>query len=224
MRLAQRLRRFMFLFAILGFIFSISPSAAGNKLSDDYDNLFLIVTIVSTLVAILVVAMWVYFMKTFSENNEAERVPLSHETSKKLELGWTVVAIVIVILLMIVSYPVLLDLDDTNNLEPDRVVYVKALEWSWSFTYENNTGDMVKTSGNPILKAGLNYEFIVTSVGSYIHSFFVPDLHFKMDAIPGVNNSIVISIDEPGTYDILCAEYCGVNHSLMRFNSLVVEV
>ncbi|MHA2028008.1 MAG: cytochrome c oxidase subunit II [Candidatus Kariarchaeaceae archaeon] len=215
MRVAQRLRNFILLFAIIGFIFSFQPTAAGNKLSDDYDNLFLWVTVLSALVAILVVALWIYFMKTFSENNEVERVPLSHETSRKLEITWTLVAIVIVVLLMVVSYPVLFDLDNTEDLEPDATIYVKAFEYGWLFTYENTTGDLV-TEDNVVIKADANYEFVVTSITNFIHSFFVPDLHFKMDAIPGVNNSIVVKITETGTYDILCAEYCGVSHSEMR--------
>ncbi|MFV2014976.1 MAG: hypothetical protein ACC656_06090 [Candidatus Heimdallarchaeota archaeon] len=74
-----------------------------------------------------------------------------------------------------------------------------------------------------MLTAGLNYQFIVTSKGSVIHSFFVPELNIKLDAIPGVNNSIVVSIDDPGIYKITCAEYCGAGHSLMRFNSLDVR-
>jgi cytochrome c oxidase subunit 2 len=216
MRVAQRLRIFILLFAIIGFTFLIKPTAAGNALSDDYDQLFLLVTILSALVAILVVALWIYFMKTFAESNEVERVPLSHETSRKLEIGWTGVAIIIVVLLMIVSYPVLFALDDdAENLTPDRQVYVKAIEYGWAFEWQNSSLGW-ETGASPILDAGFNYEFIVTSVGSYIHSFFVPDLKFKMDAIPGVNNSIVISIDEPGTYDVLCAEYCGSGHSFMR--------
>lgn len=221
MRVVQRLRKFTILFAILGFIYSISPSAAGNKLSDDYDNLFLIVTILSALVAILVVGLWVYFMKTFSENNDVERVPLSHETTRKLELGWTLLAIVIVILLMIVSYPVLFDLDADADLEADRIVYVKAIEYSWKFSYQNSTLDYV--DGDPILDAGFNYKFIVTSKGNFIHSFFVPDLRFKLDAIPGENNTVVISISEPGTYDIVCAEYCGFGHSEMRDSTITVR-
>ncbi len=220
MRVVQRLRKFTTLFVIIGFIYSISPSAAGNKLNDDYDNLFLFVTILSALVAILVVGLWVYFMKTFSENNDVERVPLSHETTRKLEIGWTLLAIVIVILLMIVSYPVLFDLDADADLEADRIVYVKAVEYSWLFSYQNSTLDFV--NGDPILEAGFNYKFIVTSKGSFIHSFFVPDLRFKMDAIPGVNNSAVISITEPGIYDVTCAEYCGAGHSLMRFSTITV--
>ncbi|MFV2014975.1 MAG: hypothetical protein ACC656_06085 [Candidatus Heimdallarchaeota archaeon] len=80
MQVVQRLRKLTILFTILGFIVSITPSAAGSKLRDDYDYLFLFVTIISVIVAVVVVGLWVYFMKTFSENNDVERVPLSHET------------------------------------------------------------------------------------------------------------------------------------------------
>ena len=76
--------------------------------------------------------------------------------------------------------------------------------------------------GDPILDAGLNYKFIVTSKGNFIHSFFVPDLRFKIDAIPGQNNTIVISISDPGIYDTLCAEYCGSGHSFMTESTITV--
>jgi heme/copper-type cytochrome/quinol oxidase subunit 2 len=56
---------------------------------------------------------------------------------------------------------------------------------------------------------------VTASAGNVIHSFFVPKLNFKVDAVPGKNNSIVITIEKADTYQVWCNEYCGTFHSEM---------
>ncbi|OLS29257.1 MAG: Cytochrome c oxidase subunit 2 precursor [Candidatus Heimdallarchaeota archaeon LC_2] len=225
MRVAQKLRNLSIFLALLSFIYSISPSSAANDLKEDYDNLFLFVTVISVVVAVGVIGIWIYFMQKFSESNtEVDRTPISHEAARKLEVTWTLVTIGIVIILMIVSYPFLFDLDSAStDLEANETIRVNAVEWDWSFVRINSTGHEVTTK-NLILAAGFNYEFEVTSVGGFgfIHSFFVPDLNIKIDALPGVINSITIHISETGIYQILCAEYCGAGHSQMRDRTITV--
>lgn len=217
MRVAYKLRNFTIFLAFLSFLYSISPTSAEDDLKSDYDSLFLFVTIISVIVAVGVIGMWIYFMQKFSESNtETERTPISHETSRKLEVTWTVVAIAIVILLMIVSYPVLYDLDnDIANLEPDESIRVEAYEYGWWFVTINSTGDEVREHYLEI-KAGFNYQFNVTSTSNFIHSFFVPELGIKLDALPDHVNTITVHLSNPGSYDVICAEYCGSGHSLMR--------
>ncbi len=217
MRVAYKLRNFTIFLAFLSFLYSISPTSAGNDLKEDYDQLFLFVTIISVIVAVGVIGMWIYFMQRFSESNsKTERTPISHETSRKLELTWTLVAIGIVIILMIVSYPVLFKLDqDTENLIADETIQVNAFEYGWQFVTQNATGHDV-FNDRITIQADFNYKFEVTSTTSYIHSFFVPDLNIKVDALPGSVNSITVHIGDPGVYDVVCAEYCGSGHSFMR--------
>lgn len=88
-----------------------------------------------------------------------------------------------------------------------------AQRWNWSFSHPE--GDQVFEDILHI-PAGEPVDIAVTSE-DVIHSFWVPRLGGKIDAIPGHTNVIRIEADEPGTYWGICAEYCGEGHDGMRF-------
>ena len=74
---------------------------------------------------------------------------------------------------------------------------------------------------NPlILPAGVKVQFVITA-DDVIHAWWVPDLGWKQDAIPGMINSTCTKIDQPGTYRGQCAELCGKDHGFMP---IVVKV
>ena len=87
-------------------------------------------------------------------------------------------------------------------------------QWWWEFRYPNADG--VVTSDVLHIPAGREIVFRVTSV-DVIHSFWIPRLGGKIDAIPGHQNTIILKADAPGTYGGVCAEFCGSGHSQMRF-------
>lgn len=87
-----------------------------------------------------------------------------------------------------------------------------ASQWFWAFGYpDGQTG-----TGVLHVQAGETFDVEVTSA-DVIHSFWVPRLGGKIDAIPGRANRITLRADAPGRYHGLCAEYCGVGHPLMPF-------
>nr|WP_244484195.1 cytochrome c oxidase subunit II [Devosia sp. Leaf64] len=96
--------------------------------------------------------------------------------------------------------------------EPLRIE-VTAERWHWRFGYPNGT-----TSDEQVvhIPAGQPVDFAVTSA-DVIHSFWIPRLGGKIDAIPGHTNLIRLEADEPGTYWGQCAEYCGEGHDIMFF-------
>lgn len=96
---------------------------------------------------------------------------------------------------------------------PTRVV-AHGVMWQWQFSYP----DAPDAPSSPILHipAGEPVDMIVTS-GDVIHSFWVPRLAGKIDAIPGHENTIRVQADRPGTYRGVCAEFCGTGHTEMRF-------
>ena len=97
------------------------------------------------------------------------------------------------------------------------VVEAHAVQWTWQFTHEDAAGTRVKTNDLLHIPAGTPVDVLVTS-GDVIHSFWVPQLAGKMDAIPGRTNRIRIEADSPGIYAGLCAEFCGLGHARMRFD------
>lgn len=96
--------------------------------------------------------------------------------------------------------------------EPLRIE-VHASRWQWSFTYPDGS-----TTPDEVLHmpAGQPVDFIITAE-DVIHSFWIPRLGGKIDAIPGHTNVIRLEADEPGTYWGQCAEYCGIGHDTMFF-------
>ena len=99
-------------------------------------------------------------------------------------------------------------------------VRVHAVQWHWEFTHEGENGP-VETRDRLILPAGQPVDMVITSA-DVIHSFWVPQLGGKMDAIPGRTNRLRLQADAPGRLRGQCAEFCGLGHAAMRFEVLVV--
>ncbi|MGR3451631.1 MAG: hypothetical protein ACU0HS_14460 [Paracoccus sp. (in: a-proteobacteria)] len=78
------------------------------------------------------------------------------------------------------------------------------------------------TQGVLYVPAGRPFDVAITS-SDVIHSFWVPRLGGKMDAIPGHRNVHRLMANAPGTYEGLCAEFCGLGHSFMNFNVVAYD-
>lgn len=90
-------------------------------------------------------------------------------------------------------------------------VYVTAKQWMWKFAYPegpNSIATLYVPARRPV-------RLVLTS-RDVIHSFYVPDFRVKYDAVPGRYTTLWFEATEPGTYPILCTEYCGTDHSIMR--------
>lgn len=90
-------------------------------------------------------------------------------------------------------------------------VYVTAKKWMWKFAYPEGAREI----GTLYVPVGRPVKLIMTS-RDVIHSFFVPAFRVKQDVVPGRYTTVWFQAVEPGTYQILCAEYCGTGHSTMR--------
>ncbi len=93
-------------------------------------------------------------------------------------------------------------------------IEAEAVMWEWRFSYPDT--DMAPTVNRMHMPAGRDVEIVVTSP-DVIHSFWVPRLGGKIDAIPGHANTIVLHADRAGDFGGVCAEYCGVGHQDMDF-------
>ena len=104
----------------------------------------------------------------------------------------------------------------------EEVVRVEARgqQWWWEFTHWDEDGEPVRVANELHLPAGRPIEVTVVSA-DVIHSFWVPRLAGKLDAVPGHVNVLRIDPAEPGTYAGVCAEFCGLEHAGMRFTTIV---
>ena len=108
----------------------------------------------------------------------------------------------------------------TADQPPDLRVHISAEQFWWRITYETPDGALIESANEVHLPARSVVEFVITSP-DVIHSFWIPALGGKMDAIPGRTNVLRLTPTDPGTYRGVCAEYCGLSHALMAF---VVQV
>jgi len=114
-------------------------------------------------------------------------------------------------------------LPDWNASRPaDLRVHVRAEQFWWRFGYELPDGSVLETANELHLPNNATAEFVLTST-DVIHSFWIPSLGGKMDAIPGRTNLLRLTPTRAGTYRGVCAEFCGPSHTFMAFPVIVHE-
>jgi cytochrome c oxidase subunit II len=149
-----------------------------------------------------------------------------------IETVYTVIPFVIIAVLFYYTARTETYVDKINDKTPPAVqVEVLAFQWNWKFTYRGETdvnNEKISTVGTPdvvpvlVVPTGERIRFIENSQ-DVIHSFWVPDMLFKRDVIPGVTNQFEVTIDREGAYVGHCAEMCGTYHSEMNFELRAVS-
>lgn len=181
-------------------------------------------TYVAIPIAVLVEAVLVYTVVRFRNNDD----PKPTKERRWLEISWTVVTAVILLVVGVMSYQVMAHPDVTAT--PQQVsdidggstdVVIVGHQWYWEVKYpgENVT---VQNAETIYLPADTDLTIAVTS-GDVIHSVHIPGLAIKQDAMPGQRNYIRTRITTTGEYQLYCAEFCGVAHSDMTATVKVVE-
>ena len=150
-------------------------------------------------------------------DKDDDELPTQTHGNTKLEIGWTILPAV---LLAFVGLFTLVTLFDIENTEEDMTVQVTGQQWWWEFTYDTDgdgefTDEDLLTANDLVVPAGQNVRLEVTS-RDVIHSFWIPKLAGKKDAVPGRAHPLTINADEPGTFVGQCTEYCGLSHAFMR--------
>jgi cytochrome c oxidase subunit 2 len=189
-----------------------------------HDLVLIIITVITLFVAGLLA--WVMFRYRASRNPTPSQT--SHNTV--LEVAWTVIPVLILVVIAIPSFRLVYFEDRTQNA--DLTVKVTGHQWYWQYTYPDNGGldfssylvpdDQLKpgqlrlldVDNQLVLPTGKNIRILTTSA-DVIHSFYVPSLGVQRYAIPGRTIETWVNIDQPGTYYGECNQICGTNHSRM---------
>jgi cytochrome c oxidase subunit 2 len=164
-------------------------------------------------ITVLVEGILIYTVWKYRKNDD----PKPTKENRRLEISWTIATALVLLVVGYASYGVMADSyvssaeGELNPGEDAVEVEVVAQKYLWKFNYE---GENVSTTGTLVLPKGQNVYLNITST-DWLHAFHVPDLALKQDAIPGQHNTIKTKITETGTYQLYCAEYCGVGHSQM---------
>lgn len=193
----------------------------GRAAAGLYDLFTAIAAVIFTIVAALIGWSILRYRRRAGD----DVLPDQFHTNTKLEIMWFAIPQVIVIGLFVASAMVLGDVDHRVE-EPEIVVQVEAFQWGWRLTYEDI--DVVITSlpndqAEIVLPIDTPIAFELTS-RDVIHSFYVPEFFIKRDVVPGRENRVDITIDEPGTYTARCAEFCGLLHDRMDLSISAVSM
>ena len=186
-------------------------SGASNFVNST-DTTFFFIVAVSVFFLIVITVSMIYFVIKYSRkrNPRAKNI----HGNIPLEVTWTVIPTILVLIMFWMGWAGYKQLanapDDAMNVD------VTAQMWKWSFKYPNGvSSDTLYVAVNKPVKVLLHSRDVN-------HSFFVPAFRVKKDVIPNRNNSAWFMADKVGTFDIFCAEYCGLNHSHMLSKVVVM--
>lgn len=180
------------------------------------DSLMWFVVWASVVIFTLVTVVLLYSAWRFraAPGDESDGPPVHGNT--KLEIVWTLVPTVLLAVMAIWAYLVL---SDNEALAQDRlVVDVTAQQFAWDFAYP---GGQVG-SGDLRVPVGRQVELRMRS-RDVIHNFYVVEFRVKQDVVPGITTRVVFDPNRTGTYQVICAELCGVGHAVMRTRVVVME-
>lgn len=139
-------------------------------------------------------------------------LPPQVDGNRRLEIGWTLAAALVLIPLAVEPIPTEFALAAPPPGEKTLNVRVVGHQWWWEFDYP----DLGIVTANELhIPTGTVIQLQVTSA-DVMHSFWVPRLGGKMDAIPGQENALWLKASEPGVYLGQCTELCGTSHANMR--------
>ncbi|HKL52558.1 MAG TPA: cytochrome c oxidase subunit II [Wenzhouxiangellaceae bacterium] len=200
-------------------------------------QLHMIVLGIVTVIGIFVFAAMFTSIYLHRKSRGAEAAKFNHST--KAEIIWTVIPILILVAMAIPATRVLIDMEDTSGAEMN--IKVTGYQWLWQYEYleddisfysaldrDSNAARQIGSGISPrevdnyllevdnrlVVPTDTKIRILLTS-GDVIHSWWLPDLGWKRDAIPGMVNEAWTLIDEPGVYRGQCAELCGKDHGFM---------
>ncbi|MFW5917958.1 MAG: cytochrome c oxidase subunit II [Haloferacaceae archaeon] len=201
-----------------------SPVAAQTTTTDglitslNLDLLYLAIPIVVVTEVVLFYAVW-----RFRKSDE----PKPTQENRRLEITWTIATAIILLFVGVASYGVLAQPDvahaEQDPIAPDDddvVVEASAYQWGWDMSYPEE--DVEAEDSRIVVPADTDIYFLVETQ-DVIHGFHVPEMGLKVDAIPGMTNTVQTHTLEEGTYQGYCSEFCGTAHSQMYFTVEVVS-
>jgi cytochrome c oxidase subunit 2 len=208
-----------------------------TPISQKVYNMHMVSLTVVTIIGIVVFGVMFWSIFHHRKSRGVKPAKFSHSTT--VEVIWTAIPLIIIIGLAIPATKLLIEMDDTS----DSALTVKAVGYQWKWKYEYLEDDLTIYSNldeksvelsqrvdtaNPMehenylldvdepLVLPTNTKIrILTTANDVIHAWWVPDLGWKRDAIPGFINDNWTMINEPGTYRGQCTEICGKGHGYM---------
>ncbi|MEQ9331570.1 cytochrome c oxidase subunit II [Thalassobaculum sp.] len=196
---------------------------------DDLHNLLLVII---TLISVFVLALLVYVCLRFRASKNPVPSKTSHNTL--LEIAWTGLPVLILVVIAIPSFKLLYFAD--RAVDPDMTVKVQAHQWYWSYEYPDQAISfdsnmiaeadlkegqirLLDVDNRMVVPVGKKVQVLITT-SDVMHSFFIPSFGVQLYGTPGRINETWFQVEKAGVYYGQCNQICGTNHSYMP---IVVE-
>ena len=185
-------------------------------------------------VVIGVITFGVMFYSMYAHRKSTGRTPSNFHESTAVEMAWTIVPVLILIVMAFPVTKALKDLYDTSEADID--IKVTGYQWKWQYEYLGEGVEYMSQLSTSqasiygkapksefyleevdkpvVIPVGKKIRFLITAK-DVIHAWWVPELGVKKDAVPGFINETWARADEPGIYRGRCAELCGKDHAFM---------
>lgn len=203
-----------------------------TPLSKDMYDLHMTAIYVCAVIGLVVFGVMFYAL--FKHRKSKGHQPAVFHENVKLEIIWTIIPFLILVGLAVPATQILMRLEDNSNA--DITIKVVGYQWKWQYSYLDQNVNFFSSLSTPysqiqnqtpkteeyllevdnpiVVPIHKKIRFLVTS-NDVVHSWWVPELGVKRDAIPGFMHEAWAKIEKPGIYRGQCAELCGINHGFM---------
>ena len=191
----------------------------GSTFAPQIDGLFLAILIITGLAFVIVEAGLIWFVIKY-RGRPGRKAHYTHGNAKA-EVVWTAIPAVTVVALGLVSNHYWKEIKGRDSIPPDAYpIAIHAKQFEWQVTYPGadgklGTADDFTVRNQLHVPVGRNIVVVLTSE-DVVHSFWVPVLRVKQDAVPGMTIRAWFQATVPGEYELGCAELCGMGHYRMR--------
>jgi cytochrome c oxidase subunit 2 len=202
---------------------------AAGPVKERVASLHNLLLVIITLITLFVLGLLAYVCWRFRADRNPTPSRTSHNTV--LEVAWTVIPVLILVVIAVPSFRLLYFMDRTED--PDLTVKVTGFQWAWEYHYLDADGlrfesfmipedeavaqgrlRLLDVDNEMVVPVGKNIRVLTTS-RDVIHSFFVPALGIQKYNIPGRTLETWFRVDRPGVFYGQCNQICGVNHAFM---------
>jgi len=193
---------------------TLSPRGEkSQQIQDLIIPVFAIAGVVFILVEVGIIWLATRFRRRHDDVDGVDE-PTQLHGNTKLEIGWTIAPALLLAVLAVFNVNAILAMDDADD--PLEITVI-GQQWWWEYRYDldNDGAPDIITATEAAIPVGRDVVFKIQS-NDVIHSFWIPALAGKMDAVPGRTHERVMQASEVGLFQGQCTEYCGLSHGVMR--------
>ena len=203
----------------------LTPPPPATEQAEQVNNLYLLIFGIAIVIFVAVEGLILWSVIRYRRRDD-DRLPSQFHGNTMLEVIWTAIPTLIVIIIFVLSLDALATVEERSD-ELGATITVEAFQWQWAFTYAGDpqTAEddftLTGTLDDPAVLAVPVRERVrvILDSSDVTHAFFVPQFLIKRDVNPNdpEPNTLEFTVKEVGEYTGQCAEYCGVGHADMRF-------